>query len=171
MTNNFLIRKLTLADLNEFFILRLESLQDSPHSFLSSYEDEKKSGPDFYENILKKDNIDNVIFGAFVEDQLVGIVGIYQSKFRRLKHKANLWGAYVKSDKRGMGIAKQLMLTAINHARDKMNCILIILCVRTNNDAARKLYQSLGFVKWGTEPKSILIDDKFFDEDHMILML
>lgn len=169
MKQEILIRQLKINDLDEFFKLRLESLQLAPTSFLSSYEDEKNNGPSFYENILKNKSNENVIFGAFVEDHLVGIIGIYQSHFKRLKHKATLWGIYVKPEQRKKEIAKKLMEVVINHARKKMKCLFINLCVGTDNKAAQSLYKSFGFIKWGTEPGSISIDGKLFDEDHMIL--
>lgn len=171
MKNGILIRQLKINDLDEFFKLRLESLQLAPTSFLSSYEDAKNNGPSFYENILKNNSDENVIFGAFFEDHLVGMIGIYQSLFKRLKHKATLWGTYVKPEQRKREIGKELMAAAINHARQKMNCLLINLCVVTDNKAAQSLYNSFGFLKWGTEPDSISIDGKLFDEDHMILSL
>jgi RimJ/RimL family protein N-acetyltransferase len=165
------IRRLKLTDSEKFFNLRLESLQNAPYYFLSSYEDEKKSGPEFYEAILKREHAENIIFGAFINDQLVGIVGVYQSTYPRLKHKATLWGTYVAPEKRKMGIAKKLIQLAISHARDQMKCAVINLTVGNDNLSAKRLYEILGFKKWGTEPRSILIDENYFDEDHMYLFI
>lgn len=170
LKHKFIIRQLILEDIDAFFNLRLESLKNSPTSFLSSYEDEKKLGPEFYLNILKRNQIDNVIFGAYFQDKLIGIIGIYQSNYNRMKHKATLWGTYVNPENRKIGIAKKLMETVIAHAREKMKCVLINLCVGSDNNSAKRLYESFG-KKCGTEPNSILIADKFYDEDHMILML
>lgn len=165
------IRRLKLTDSENFFNLRLESLKNAPYYFLSSYEDEKKSGHEFYETILKREDPENIIFGAFINDQLAGIVGIYQSTYPRLKHKATLWGTYVTPEKRQMGLAKKLIEIAISHARDQMKCAVINLSVGNDNISAIKLYEILGFKKWGTEPRSILIDEKYFDEDHMYVFI
>lgn len=170
MTNNIYIRRLTKDDIHSFFYLRLEALRDSPTSFLASYEDEKSSGHKFYENILNQVGDDNVIFGAFIHDQLSGIIGIYQAKYERIRHKGNIWGTFVKPEYRKYGVGKALMGKVIDHARNEMKCIAINLTVGSANYPAKKLYESLGFKTWGTEPKSILIDGKLYDEDYLMLV-
>jgi hypothetical protein len=37
--------------------------------------------------------------------------------------------------------------------------------------AARALYRSLGFVVFGTEPRSLKVGQTYVDEDHMMLRL
>lgn len=107
--NHVTIKKLVLDEVDIFFNLRLEALKNSPESFLFSYEEEKASGPTFYANILKQNSDDNVIFGAFVNDDLIGIVGLYRKMNSRLKHKTNLWGNYVLPEIRKLGVARKLM--------------------------------------------------------------
>lgn len=48
---------------------------------------------------------------------------------------------------------------------------IIELCVLTTNQAAKKLYEKLGFKTFGTRPKSIKRGDKYFDESLMRLEL
>jgi ribosomal protein S18 acetylase RimI-like enzyme len=43
----------------------------------------------------------------------------------------------------------------------------IRLSVTKTNDAAFRLYQRLGFVIYGTEPKSIKIDHQYYDAIYM----
>lgn len=169
MRIDFMIRRLTKEDLASFFELRLESLQNSPTSFLGSFEEEKGSSFSFYEAQLTNGGVDSIIFGAFVNTELVGLIGIYRENRIKIKHKSYLWGMYVKPEYRNNGIAKALLFNAINHAQNKMKCTAIHISVEVANIAAKKLYESFGFKEWGKEPKAIYWDEKYFDEYHMML--
>lgn len=166
-----IIRQLNIADLEKFFNLRLISVKDEPTSFLNSYDDELKAGPAYYERALQDHNLKNIIVGAYVEDKLVGMVGIYQLMHKRLSHRSHLWGTYVIPNMRKSGIAKQLVEFAISHAKNHMQCKAINLTVGASNLAAQNLYRSCGFVRWGVEPMSLIIDGVVYDEDHMTLLL
>jgi hypothetical protein len=37
--------------------------------------------------------------------------------------------------------------------------------------AARALYRSFGFETYGTEPNALKVDDRYIDEDYMILRI
>jgi RimJ/RimL family protein N-acetyltransferase len=171
MTTMTDIRLLKISDTNEFFQHRLEGLQLDSSAFGGSYEDEIKRGPVRYQEILQKDETNNVIFGAFINGVLIGCVGIYQETSSKARHKAFIWGMYVKANARGQGIGKKLMLAAIAHAKTISQVELINLSSETTNVASRSLYLSLGFKIWGVEPKAIFENGKYYDEDHMILTL
>lgn len=165
------IQKLTINDLNDFFSLRLESLNESPASFLSSYDEERLSGFDFFKKILEDNNPKNVIFGAFIQDKLVGILGLYQEIKNKISHKSIIWGMYVQPRYRCQNIGRKLMEAAIFYAKEKIQCSIIHLSVITTNAAANKLYTALGFQIWGTEPQAICLNQQYFDEFHMCLIL
>lgn len=167
--DNITIRKLTTNDLNHFFSLRLESLQESPSSFLSSYEEEKTRGSDFFEKMLNSDEIHSAIFGAFLEGKILGIAGIYRESAVKAVHKCNIWGVYVKPDYRNHGIGHQLIKAVITHAKDIMKCSIINITVETSNTTAKNLYEKLGFTVWGIEPQAMCVNQKFYDEFHMSL--
>lgn len=171
MNENISIRRLAKNDTNIFFNLRLEALQNSPASFLSLYEEEKVSGPSFFENILCQNGIENIIFGAFVNNKLVGSIGIFQEARATTKHKCTIWGIYIQPAYRKRGIAKALMEIAIKHAKNSMHCSIVNLSVETTNVAAKKLYQSYGFEVWGIEPNAKQLHGKFYDSCHMALLI
>jgi RimJ/RimL family protein N-acetyltransferase len=52
------------------------------------------------------------------------------------------------------------------HARTVVS--QVHLCVVTENEAARRLYQRLGFTSYGIEPRSLRIGDRYYDEDLMV---
>ena len=45
------------------------------------------------------------------------------------------------------------------------------LSVVTTSLAARRLYHSLGFVVYGTEPRALKLGEQYWDEDLMVLDL
>lgn len=47
----------------------------------------------------------------------------------------------------------------------------IILTVVSENRPAKALYEKLGFRKYGTDPRSIRVNDRVLDEDYMVLFL
>lgn len=170
MIDNLIIRRLTKNDVNDFFNLRIESLQECPSSFLSSYEEEKNAGSVLFENLLSSNDNKNVIFGAFIKDKMIGTIGLYQEKFLKATHKCNVWGMYVQAVYRRHAVGKQLLEMAITHAKEKLCCLIINLTVETNNVAAKNLYEAYGFEVWGTEVKAMRIDQCFYNEFHMALL-
>lgn len=161
---------LTENDSQAFFQLRLEGLKEASSAFGGSYEDEVAAGPARYQAILKKQEKQNVIFGAFVEGALVGCVGIFQEPSSKAKHGAKIWGMFVKTSVQGQGLGRKLVQRAIDHAKSIEGIQLINLSCESNNQSAKGLYQSFGFKTWGVEPKAIFEDGRFYDEDHMILL-
>lgn len=170
MLHNTLIRQLTIAEVDDVFHLRLESLVNSPSSFLTSYEEETSFGKARFEQVLRQKDIGNVIFGAFIENNLVGMLGLVQEKAIKARHKCRLWGMYVQPNYQTQGIGKRLLGQVIHHARQELQCPVINLTVETTNHAALKLYESCGFKTWGIEVKAMQIEGKFYDEAHMALV-
>jgi GNAT superfamily N-acetyltransferase len=76
--------------------------------------------------VLGRTDSDNVIFGAFVQNQLVGVIGIFREDKIKVHHKGNIWGMYVDGPYRRKGIARKLLDTAIAHAKDPIQCLASI---------------------------------------------
>lgn len=169
--NQLVIRRLTQPDTTDFFNLRLESLQENPSSFLSSYEEEKQTGSIAFEKLLTSNDTKNVVLGAFLNNKLIGIIGVYQESAKKAAHKCQIWGFYVQSTYQRKGAGKKLLDAAITYARETLECLTVNLSVEASNIAAKKLYESYGFITWGVEPKTMRVEQKFYDEFHMSLML
>lgn len=169
MSQVFYFRRLQRKDSRSFFNLRLEALQKAPASYLSSYEDTFKGGEELFAPAFEEGQEENVVFGVFTGENLVGVTGIYQEAKSKLKHKCTIWGVYVQPDYRQQKLARKLMEMAIQHAKTNIQCAIVNLTVETKNLAAKKLYESLGFVVWGTELRAIQFDGIFCDEYHMSL--
>ncbi len=143
--------------------LRIEALQNAPESFGSAYEEEITYSENDWESGLKKSDI----FGAFVNDKLVGSAGFYTLNMLKQKHKGVLFGMYITPQHRGKGIANTLVETVILHAQSRV-MQLHATCV-TSNTSAIELYQKHGFKIYGTEPRALKIGNHFYDEHLMIL--
>ncbi|MFT6070798.1 MAG: ribosomal protein S18 acetylase RimI-like enzyme [Bacteriovoracaceae bacterium] len=165
------VRPLSDTDLDSFIELRLQGLKESPDSFLISYEQEKETGPSYFQELLGTENPDNIIFGFFMDDKLLGILGMFRDNLPKLSHRMNIWGLYVHPDVRRNGVAKALMKKSIDHAKKQERIFNIRLSVDSKNKKAIELYQKFGFVEWGVEPKATQGINELLDDVHMSLNL
>jgi len=164
------IKKLTSKDLPEFIRLRSEGLQLSPEAFGESLvEYTKKSFEEHLHNFPKTFN--NFIIGAFENETLVGVVGFFQKRSEKMKHKGAIWGMYVTPSRRGKGLGKKILNTAIEQGILIDEILQVELAVISTNLAARKLYESVGFESFGTEKRAICVDSVFYDEEHMVKVI
>lgn len=119
-----------------------------------------------------KDASHGGIWGAWnAQQELVGLVGLRHQLQAKLQHKASLYTVYVAPSARGTGLGRQLLETAIRHARQHADLRQLLLGVTAGNTAALRLYQSLGFVEYGHEPEALCVDGRYYDEILMRLAL
>jgi ribosomal protein S18 acetylase RimI-like enzyme len=164
----FSIRRLVPEDGEPFLRLRREALEREPAAFLASPEDDRALDPAFVRRALAEPA--QATFGAFFPE-LVGSVGIGREAHRKAAHKAYVWGLYVRESERRAGIGRSLMLAALDFARELPGVTHVHLGVSDTNAAARRLYESLGFVAWGTEPDALRVGGRPIAEHHMVLEL
>ncbi len=164
------IRLLTPADTATFCALRLRAILDSPSSFSSSREDELARTPEEHAQRIAGGPLHRA-FGAFDGARLVGFAGLRRDPMRQLSHKALLWGVFVDVQQRGKGVARRLVNACIEQAETDPAIMQVHLSVNAENNSARQLYESLGFIAYGTEPRSMRVGDLFYDEHHLALLL
>lgn len=110
-------------------------------------------------------------FGVFDNDELVGVVTLVRETKNKIDHRTNIYSMYVTPYYRGKGTGKQLMLTAINHAKSLDGVEQIYITVAAKYDTAKSLYYALGFVPIGTHKRAVKLGDRFYDEEHMVMSL
>lgn len=157
------ITKIIEQDWQAWKTLRLEALKNAPEAFASSLEE----GLAWQDEVFKQALKSNVIYGAFDEEQLIGMVGFYTMNLLKTRHKGVLWGLYVEPQFRNQGVAEQLIQALIAYAQTQV--LQLYLTVTTSNAAAIALYQKNGFKIYGTEVRSLKVKDQFFDEYLMVL--
>lgn len=164
------IRRLTPVDAVAFQAFRLAALQEAPTAFGSSFEEEKDFPASVFEGWLAI-KPDRAAFGAFQDDELVGLVALGRENKKKLVHKAFVWGMYVGPEHRGKGIAKALLQEALALARTVPDVLQVNLIVNAGNACAIGLYESFGFRSFGCEPGAMRINGELHDELHMFLPL
>lgn len=160
------IRALTAADAPAFRLLRLDALRTAPTAFGGSYEESLAlTEADFVRRIAEA--APGAIFGAADGGEMVGMAGLAVQTQVKSRHKGLLWGVYVQPSHQGTGLGRALVEAVISRARD---CVLLLhASVVTENKGPRALYHRLGFRPMGIEPKALLVDGRFYDEEHLIL--
>ena len=157
------IRLLELQDWLTFKLLRLEALLQHPEAFGSSYDEESKLTEEEFQQGFSA----CAIFGAFVDEEIVGCAGFFIYTAKKMSHRGCLFSMYIKDTHRNRGTADALVKAIIDHAKQRV--IQLHLTVVTTNHAAIRLYQKSGFTIYGTEPRSLKIEDRFYDEHLMVL--
>ncbi|AQY52256.1 acetyltransferase [Listeria weihenstephanensis FSL R9-0317] len=163
------IRLLTVADVDNYVQIRLRALQESPAAFATSFEEEKYTALQKYE--IRFQSPYSLTFGAFSGGHLVGVVTLIQEERLKMRHRANIVAMYVIPERRGSGVGKALIGTAIDQAQRLEGVEQVYLSVVTSNKMAQTLYTSLGFEVFSTEKHALKLDDTYFDEAHMVLFL
>lgn len=164
------IRRLIANDTQSFLKLRQKALTTEPLAFGSSPSDDRFREPGDVERLLH-DQHENAVFGSFVANQVVGMVGVVRAGGAKERHKANIWRMYVEPASRRTGIGRELLETCITYTTGWLQIRQIHLSVTAPSEAARALYESAGFELWGTEPNALQHDGKFVDELHLSLRI
>jgi len=167
-----MVRQLTARDAAPYQALRLRGLLESPTAFSASYSDEAdRSLSEIEKRVTPAPDGSRCTFGAFVGDQLVGILTFIRPERAKLRHCAELAGMYVAPEFRRRGLGGALVDAALVHARSLSGVRQLKLAVNAANLAARSLYQSRGFTCVGVEPEAMCIDGRYYDEELYILRI
>ncbi|MFG6102924.1 GNAT family N-acetyltransferase [Leptothoe sp. EHU-05/26/07-4] len=162
------VRALTSANAEAYHAVRLSALCEQPPAFGSLPEDELSLSETA---VRLAESDDRCFFGAFQNEQLIGIIRISRYSASNEKHRAYLAGLYVFPSFRCHGCGKALIHKALNWAANAKDIRRIYLTVVTQQEAAIHLYQSLGFRTYGTEPETFSKGGQFYDEYLMTLAL
>jgi ribosomal protein S18 acetylase RimI-like enzyme len=163
-----LVRRLTLADAQDYRTMRLRSFREHPEAFTTSYEELERQSLEDTEKRMLAANIK--LWGAFDEGHLCGYVGLDRETRAKSRHKATLVGMYVEPESAGRGIGRELVEALLEDARAD-GLALIVLTVTDGNDRATGLYERFGFRSFGIEPKAIRVGGRYFGKNHMYLDL
>ncbi|MCZ4272241.1 GNAT family N-acetyltransferase [Maritalea porphyrae] len=160
------IRRLNASDAASFRAVRLEAFKTHPVAFGSSYDELVSKPVSHFEEWLT----DMVAYGAFSEDQLVGIGAYFRERGLKMRHRAYVISMYCAPKVRGQGVGRQIIEHLADHARSK-KIIQLHLGVGATNSAAKKSYEKAGFRTYGIEPRSLFVNEKYIDEELMVRFL
>lgn len=159
------IRRLAASDAELYRAIRLEGLELHPTAFGSSLVDEGSRPLAWFAKGLQA----NYVLGAEGADRLVGVAGFRRNDGAKIRHRATLWGMYVRAEARGTGVARHLVDRILAHARQHVD--QVDLRVESENKPAIALYKSAGFVVTGRDRRSLKVDGAYYDELLMQVIL
>ena len=159
------IRLLTCDDAVLYRDIRLEGLRQHPEAFASTFEDECSKPSGWFKERIAQSRI----FGAFLAQALVGVLGLRTHDDAKQRHKAMLWGMYVRREARQHGIGKGLVDAAVAYASDHVEQLQ--LAVVTENEAACRLYAKAGFIVYGHQSHALKQHGRYYDDILMVKFL
>lgn len=146
----------------------LAAYERHPDAFTSSAAERRQLPLAWWQARLAAEPLaSEVVFGAFINDQLAGVAGLSFETRTKTRHKAKLFGMYVASEHRALGLGGKLVQVALEHARGRPDTALVQLTVSDGNVAARTLYARCGFVPFGLEPFAVRVGEQYVSKVHM----
>lgn len=166
----FAHRRLRAADAEALAALRVEMLLDTPAAFLGAPGDDPGTVVEVVRERLEDPRGRTV--GMFDGGgALVSTAALIRQPHAKVRHKALIVSVYTTPRARRRGLQRTLLQALLAHARSAGDLDVIGLAVSCRCPGAQALYESLGFVAWGREPRAVRVGDEDLDEIHMSLDL
>ncbi len=163
----YTIARLKAQDAKALQRIRLEALQRYPDAYTATYEEEATHDTEWFTNLIAS----QIIVGVWHKtSELVATARITPEHRPRQTHKGLLSMVYVAPEHQGNGLSKTLILALLDALPESIEQVL--LSVESTNTAAISLYESLGFVTYGHEPRvAKRLDGSYLDDILMIKFL
>jgi ribosomal protein S18 acetylase RimI-like enzyme len=157
------IIRLSETDIDRLREIRLEALRANPEAFSADLAIEEALTPEQWRQRLV-----NTAWFASIEAQTWRGIGAFsrRSPSRKESHTGWIGSIYVRPAHRRKGIANQLLEALLDHAANEVD--QVVLTVNADNKTAIALYERHGFRVYGRMPRSLHIDDRYYDELEMV---
>ena len=149
-------------------VLNLFLLTHDQTDFLSSYKDQASFDVEFERKFLsdRENSEKEVYLCAVIDDHIVGTASIFPLGANKVSHRAE-FGIAIDKNYWGMEIGKALTSAAIECAKIS-DYAQLELEVVSDNAGALALYQKMGFVEFGRNPKGF--HSRFKGYQELVLM-
>lgn len=166
--NSMPVTRLTPAHAEPYRALMLEAYAHHPDAFTSSVAERSILPVSWWQGRLASGaSANEVVFGVFIQEELAGVAGISFDTREKTKHKSTLFGMYVPGRFRKQGIGRQLIGEVLRYAKTHPYTTITQLTVTVGNTPALKLYESSGFMQFGTEPFAVRVGAEYVSKVHM----
>jgi RimJ/RimL family protein N-acetyltransferase len=146
----------------------LEAYEAHPDAFTSSTAERAALPLAWWKARLSTDaDAGETVFGAWIDGELAGVAGLAVESREKTRHKSTLFGMYVPRRHRQRGLGRSLVEAVLADARRRPATRLVQLTVTAGNAAAQRLYESCGFVAFGTEPLAVRVGGTYVSKVHM----
>ena len=170
ITDTVEIRALKTEEWSIYKDSRLRALRLAPTAYASDYETQKDFPDEFFQQRVTF-LPHNFIYGAWLEEQLIGTAGGFVEQDRKRRHIAHVVGVWVEPEHRQQGIARKLTEAALTQLKQHPDVTSVQIAATATNETAVKLYESMGFVRYGVEPDALQHDDQHYDEVLMAMAI
>lgn len=128
--------------------VRLRALQEAPYAFLMTYE-ESAAHPDelWQERSTASDRATTFVLES--EGRFDGMVTGFADEESTTVYLVGMW---VAPERRGTGVAQQLVERVVEWARGR-GATRVLLSVEAGNTRAARLYERCGFVRLAEQPQ------------------
>jgi ribosomal protein S18 acetylase RimI-like enzyme len=163
------IRRLQGDDGRAYRALWLRALHDHPVLFGREYAEVAAISPEEFACALTEAAAIDTdwIWGAF-DPELIGMVRLRRYSEPRKQHKAYITRMYTIPERRGQGLGRLLLDTALTTARQLPGLLQVTLAVVADNGPAQALYHACGFETFGVERRAEIIDGQRVDQEEMV---
>lgn len=134
------IRRARPNEWRELRALRLQALAEDPDAFARTLSEEQELPRERWEEAIR-----GVIFIAVEEAEWMGMAAVHPT---HMGGPAEIWGMWVRPDRRHEGIGSSLLEAAVEWARSE-GFPAVRLGVTRTNALAYALYRKAGFVPTG----------------------
>ena len=165
------IRLMAAPDLGAYKALRDLVLAAHPEAFTSDVETEQRRSPETYLSRVAGAGDDGWPFTltAWRGEQLCGAITCERDARIKVRHIGNVVGMMVHPSVRRRGVGRTLLEACIALARRRRGTAMLTLSVTSDNEAALRLYEGAGFVRYGRLERALRIGSNTYRKDLMVL--
>ena len=171
MAEQLSLRLMTAPDLGAYKALRDLVLAAHPEAFTSDAETEQRRAPETYLSRVAGAADDGWPFtlAAWRGEQLCGAITCERDARLKVRHIGHIVGMMVHPSARRRGIGRTLLDACIALARRRRGIELLTLSVTSDNEAALRLYEGAGFVRYGRLDRALRVGGTAYRKDLMAL--
>ncbi len=142
-------RTLVHTDYDDYQKIRLQCLAQFPDNFGSTFSEEAASKKLKLHDAIINPDVSNFAYGAYNDKNLIGICGFVAENRLKTRHRGEIVQMYVDPNFGDQGIGKKLLKLSLAKAFENPTIEQIILSAVAFNKGAVKLYESVGFKRYG----------------------